>query len=40
MSTGGRDCVATLAERKAGLVLVGKLSDQTAGVLGRRLAEA
>jgi IS30 family transposase len=37
MSTGGRDCVATLAERKTGLVLVGKLSDRTAGVMSRRL---
>ena len=34
---GTKDCVATLVERKTGLVLVGKLSDRTAGALSRRL---
>jgi IS30 family transposase len=33
---GSRDCVATLVERKTGLVLIGKLSDRTAGGLSRR----
>jgi transposase, IS30 family len=37
MGTGSKDCVATLVERKTGLVLVGKLSDRTAGSLSRRL---
>ena len=34
---GGRDCVATLVERKTGLVHIGKLSDRTAGSLSRRV---
>jgi IS30 family transposase len=37
MGTGTKDCVATLVERKTGLVLIGKLSDRTAGSLSRRL---
>ncbi|HEV2864826.1 MAG TPA: IS30 family transposase [Pyrinomonadaceae bacterium] len=37
MGTGSRDCVVTLVERKTGLVLVGKLSDRTAGSLSRRM---
>ena len=36
MGTGSRDCVVTLVERKTGLVLIGKLSDRTAGSLSRR----
>jgi IS30 family transposase len=35
---GSRDCVATLVERKTGLLLIGKLSDRTAGSLSRRVA--
>jgi len=34
---GSRDCVATLVERKTGLVLIGKLADRTARALSRRL---
>ncbi len=34
---GSKDCVATLVERKTGLVLIGKLADRTAGGLSRRL---
>jgi IS30 family transposase len=34
--SGSKDCVVTLVERKTGLVLVGKLSDRTAGSLSRR----
>jgi len=34
---GATDCVVTLVERKTGLVLIGKLSDRTAGSLCRRL---
>jgi IS30 family transposase len=37
MGTGTKDCVATLVERKTGLVLIGKLADRTAGSLSRRL---
>src|SRR5829696_2868142 len=37
MGTGSKDCVATLVERKTGLVLIGKLADRTARGLGRRL---
>ncbi|MCA1614517.1 MAG: IS30 family transposase, partial [Acidobacteria bacterium] len=37
MGAGSRDCVATLVERKTGLVLIGKLSDRTAGSLSRRV---
>ena len=37
MGTGSKDCVATLVERKTGLVLIGKLSDRTARALSRRL---
>jgi IS30 family transposase len=37
MGAGTKDCVVTLVERKSGLVLVGKLSDRTAGALSRRL---
>jgi IS30 family transposase len=37
MGTGSKDCVATLVERKTGLVLIGKLSDRTARGLSRRL---
>jgi len=37
--SGSKDCVATLVERKTGLVLVGKLSDRTVGVLSRRLTQ-
>jgi IS30 family transposase len=37
MGAGSRDCIATLVERKTGLVLIGKLSDRTARVLSRRL---
>jgi transposase, IS30 family len=33
---GSKDCVATLVERKTGLVLVGKLADRTAESLSRR----
>jgi IS30 family transposase len=36
MGAGSRDCVVTLVERKSGLVLIGKLSDRTAGSLSRR----
>lgn len=36
MGAGGKDCVFTLAERKTGLVLVGKLKDRTADSLSRR----
>jgi IS30 family transposase len=35
MGAGSKDCVLTLVERKTGLVLVGKLSDRTAGSLSR-----
>lgn len=34
--TGSKDCVATLVERKTGLVLIGKLADRTADSLSRR----
>jgi IS30 family transposase len=34
--SGSKDCVMTLVERKTGLMLVGKLSDRTAGSLSRR----
>jgi IS30 family transposase len=34
--SGAKDCVLTLVERKTGLVLVGKLTDRTAGSLSRR----
>src|SRR5829696_641545 len=34
---GTKDCVATLVERKTGLVLIGKLSDRTAESLSRRV---
>ena len=34
--SGSKDCVATLVERKTGLVLIGKLSDRTARSLSRR----
>jgi transposase, IS30 family len=34
---GSKDCVATLVERKTGLVLVGKLADRTARAVSRRL---
>jgi IS30 family transposase len=34
---GSKDCVATLVERKTGLVLIGKLEDRTARGLSRRL---
>jgi transposase, IS30 family len=37
MGAGSKDCVATLVERKTGLVLVGKLADRTAGSLSRRV---
>ena len=37
MGTGSKDCVATLVERKTGLVLIGKLTDRTARALSRRL---
>jgi len=37
MGAGSKDCVATLVERKTGLVLVGKLADRTARSLSRRL---
>jgi transposase, IS30 family len=37
MGAGGKDCVATLVERRTGLVLIGKLSDRTARSLSRRL---
>lgn len=37
MGAGSKDCVATLVERMTGLVLIGKLSDRTAGSLSRRL---
>jgi IS30 family transposase len=33
---GSKDCVLTLVERKAGLVLIGKLADRTAEGLSRR----
>src|SRR5215212_9488852 len=36
MGAGGKDCVATLVERKTGLVLVGKLSGRAARGLSRR----
>jgi IS30 family transposase len=36
MGAGGKDCVATLVERKCGLVFIGKLKDRTAGSLSRR----
>jgi IS30 family transposase len=32
-----KDCVVTLVERKTGLVLIGKLTDRTAGSLSRRV---
>src|SRR5918993_3174432 len=35
--SGSKDCVATLVERKSGLVLVGKLRDRTADSLSRRV---
>src|SRR5215212_5821556 len=35
--SGSKDCVATLVERKTGLVLVGKLKDRTAGALSQRM---
>ena len=34
---GTKDCVATLVERKTGLILIGKLADRTARGLSRRL---
>jgi IS30 family transposase len=37
MGAGGKGCVVTLVERKTGLVLIGKLTDGTAGSL-RRMA--
>jgi IS30 family transposase len=37
MGSGSKGCVATLVERKTGLVLIGKLSDRTARALSRRL---
>jgi IS30 family transposase len=37
MGTGSKDCVATLVERKTGLVLIGKLGDRTAEGLSRRV---
>jgi transposase, IS30 family len=37
MGAGTKDCVATLVERKTGLVLIGKLADRTARALSRRL---
>jgi transposase, IS30 family len=37
MGAGSKDCVATLVERKTGLVLIGKLADRTARALSRRL---
>jgi IS30 family transposase len=36
MGAGSKDCVATLVERKTGLVLIGKLADRTADSLSRR----
>ena len=36
MGAGSRDCVLTLVERKTGLVLIGKLTDRTAGSPSRR----
>jgi len=38
MGAGSRDCVATLVERKTGLVHIGKLADRTARALSRRLS--
>ena len=37
MGAGSKDCVATLVERKTGVVLIGKLADRTAGSLSRRV---
>jgi IS30 family transposase len=37
MGAGGKDCVATLVERKTGLVLIGKLKDRTTESLNRRV---
>jgi IS30 family transposase len=37
MGAGASDCVVTLVERKTGLVLIGKLSDRTAGSLSWRV---
>jgi len=37
MGAGTKDCIATLVERKTGLVLVGKLKDRTTGSLNRRV---
>ena len=37
MGTGSLDCIVTLVERKAGLVLIGKLRDRTTGSLNRRV---
>ena len=37
MGAGGKDCVATLVERKTGLVLIGKLPDRTASSLSGRV---
>lgn len=37
MGSGSKDCVATLVERKTGLVLIGKLSDRAARTLSQRL---
>jgi IS30 family transposase len=37
LGAGSKDCVATLVERKTGLVLIGKLADRTARALSRRL---
>jgi transposase, IS30 family len=37
MGTGSLDCIATLVERKTGLVLIGKLSDRTKESFNRRV---
>jgi transposase, IS30 family len=37
MGAGSKDCVATLVERKTGLVLIGKLKDRTTESLNKRV---
>lgn len=37
MGTGEKDCIATVVERKSGLVAIGKLADRTVASLNRRM---
>jgi IS30 family transposase len=37
LGAGSKDCIATLVERKTGLVIVGKLSDRTTASFNRRV---